>query len=61
MALAVVVAADGYLRPGELLALLTHSVMPPCQGQRGAMGCWTLCLFEREQGRPSKVGQFDDS
>ena len=60
-ALAVVLAFDAYLRPGELLALTSQDVVParPAFGKGYARTALLLCPAER--GRPSKTFQFDDS
>ena len=61
LALAVLVATDAYIRPGELLALRVESVIPP----RPSLGCHfahvSLLLCPSDEGIASKTHQFDDS
>ena len=61
LALAVVVAADCYLRPGELLSLTSDSV---CRAQPAVGRTFrhtSLLLFPQEKGVSSKTHEFDDS
>ena len=60
-ALASVLAADAYLRPGELLYLSTDDLSKPEPRFSSAFHALALVLFPKERGRPSKTHQFDDS
>ena len=60
MGLALVLAADAYMRPGEVLSLRVSSVLPPTSAGQGSLRCWTLTLFQFELGKPSKTHSFDD-
>ena len=60
-ALASILAADAYLRPGELLYLSTDDLSKPERRFSAAFHVLALVLFPRERGRPSKTHQFDDS
>ena len=61
MALATLLAADAYLRPGELLWLMAEDVVvgKPTLGK--VYGQTGLLLFPSERGRPSKTHLFNDS
>ena len=61
LALAVMIAADAYLRPGEVLGLRKESVVParPHLGRGHKYTC--LILFPMELETPSKGLQYDES
>ncbi|CAK0852610.1 unnamed protein product, partial [Prorocentrum cordatum] len=60
-ALGVVLAADAYLRPGELLSLRTHHVAP-AQPHAGGDCCFTsLALRPEEESVATKTKGFNDS
>jgi integrase len=60
-ALAVVLAADAYLRPGEVLSLTTLHVVRPRLALGGGHRFASLSLFPAGEGTASKVGVFNDS
>ena len=61
LALGVMLAADAYLRPGELLSLTKRSIIPGRPGLRGGHRFVSLMLFPRAEDVPSKTYQFDDA
>ena len=61
MALAAILAADAYLRPGELLWLNDDDVVPGHAGRGKRFDVVALRMFPEERGRPSKTMQFQDS
>jgi integrase len=60
-ALAVVLATDGYLRPGEVLGLTSRHVTAPRPWLGAAHRHATLLLFPSDEGITSKMGHYDDS
>ena len=58
MALAVLIGVDAYLRPSELLALTTTSLVLPASETEGS---WSLLLHPSSQGARSKVGESDET
>jgi hypothetical protein len=56
--LAVVMAHDAYLRPGELLGLHCQDVLPPSPPDHPH---WSIIVRAREWETPSKTGDFDDT
>jgi hypothetical protein len=60
MALAVVLASDAYLRPGEAVALTKSNLIPP-QPSLGLHGRHWSLLMHLEDQAPSKTGVYEDS
>ena len=61
MGLAMLLAADAYLRPGEVMVIRVGSLHQPVAHATGTMGVWCLTIFDFETGRSSKTGHFNDS
>jgi len=61
LALGVLVAADCYLRPGQLLSLRGSSVVPAQPHLGNAFRHTALLLFPRTEVDSSKRNEFDDS
>ena len=60
-ALALILSAVAYLRPGEVLQLRADGVILPVPGGRGSQGYFAITLFDPLHGRSSKTGQYHDS
>ena len=60
-ALAVQIAFWAYLRPGELLDLHGHQLVPPHVGKNLCLPFWGIIVRSLELGRASKVGEHDES
>ena len=61
MALASLLAADAYLRPGEVLWLAGEDVVPARAQFGEGFGATALLLFPEERGRASKTHMYNDS
>ena len=62
MALAVLVALSGYLRPGELHALRGHDLVAPMRYFGEGYRYWSLVLGSRDgPSGPTKAGIYDDA
>jgi hypothetical protein len=61
MAVAVMVAADGYLRPGEMLDIKKGDVVPGMLKMGISYAAVSLILAPMERGIASKTHRFDDS
>ena len=61
MALACLLAADAYLRPGELLWLESQDIVAGQAGFSSRFAIASLLLFPSERGRTSKTQVFNDS
>ena len=60
-ALGVMLAANTYLRPGELLHLCSIDVIPPRPQIGEEFRHVSLLLSPAEVGKPTKTHQFNDS
>ena len=61
MALMTITAMDCYLRPGEAVGLSPSCVVPATPRLGAAYRFAALLVHPSWDGRPSKVGQFDES
>lgn len=61
MALATLISFDAYLRPGECSDLLAKNVVPPVKRAGPQYQYYTLVVRDIEDGKPDKVGVFDNS
>lgn len=61
MALATMLAADAYFRPGEVMVIRCGGVIPPVVGGTNLLSCWAVSLFEARFCRASKTHNFDDT
>jgi len=60
-ALALILSAVAYLRPGEVLQLRADGVILPVPGGLGSQQYFAITLFDPLYGRSSKTGQYHDS
>ena len=58
MAIWVLLAVHGYLRPGECMSLQRQGLVPPSTSMQGY---WALLVFPSERSERSKVGEADNS
>lgn len=57
MGLCVIVMFSTYGRPGEIADLMSDALVPPA---RNISKYWAIVIRPEEQGRPTKVGKFND-
>lgn len=60
-ALMVLAGFNMYLRPGEALDLRKKNIVPPVKKAGRQFKHTTVIIRDREEGRPDKVGVFDNS
>eukprot|EP00959_Pyramimonas_sp_CCMP1952_P055132 1152585-Pyramimonas_sp.AAC.1 len=60
-AVALLLAFNAYLCPGELGALTPMQLVAPVAGAGFGQQHWALLLGPSELGAPTKVGAFDES
>ena len=58
MAVWVLLAVQGYLRPGECMSLQRQDLVPPSVSVNGF---WALLVFPSERAERSKIGEADNS